>query len=263
MMRLARNLVQRRELLWVLLVREFAGRYRQSLLGVGWAVVQPVGLTVLVVGLRALLAGAEVSVREGQAAYAAVLPWTFFANALIFATASVVRGGAMLRKIYFPREIFVIAAVLTSLVDFVIAACVLGVLMVAAGHPLTVQALWIPALLLPLAGLAVGVGLLTSACAVYKRDIVYAMPFLLQFWMFASPVWYLLDEVRAKLSPGLFRVYLLNPLVGVVSAFRQVLFEGRPPAAGPLIYAVAVTGVVLVLFYALFKRLEMNFADVV
>jgi len=123
--------------------------------------------------------------------------------------------------------------------------------------------LWVPVLLLPLLMLAIGVGLLTSALAVYKRDIMYAMPFLLQFWMFGSPVWYSLHEIRAKLSPGWYTLYLLNPLAGVIDAYRSVLFEGRSPATAPLLYAIGVTAAVLVLCYALFSRLEMSFADVV
>lgn len=263
MIGLVRNVVQRRELLWVLLMREFSGRYRQSYLGLGWAVIQPVMLTFLVVGLRAVLAAEGFSLDETAMAFVSVLPWTYFANSLIFATASITRGGGLLKKIYFPREIFVVAAVMTCLVDFAVAGAMLVPIMALAGHGVNWHILWIPLLVFVMSLLAVAVGLVTGAAAVYKRDIMYGLPFVMQFWMVLSPVWYTLDEARERLSPRMFMLYLANPLAGLLDAFRRALYHGLPPDPGPTLYATAATLVVLALCYEFFKRVEPTFADVV
>jgi len=259
MIRSLRDLIARRELLWVLVLKEFRGRYRQSLLGLGWAVVQPLGLTFFAVLLRSVLARSGVPGRDVLDVFAAVLPWTFFSNAVIFGTASIVRNSAVLKKVYFPREVFVLSAVLTCLVDFCVAFLGLVVLMAWLGVSPGAGWVWLPVLVGMELLLAFGVCLFTASAAVYKRDIIYGMPFLMMFWMFLSPVFYGLAEV-----PEAWRgVYLLNPMAGVIAGFRSVIVEGRLASPEPLLYAAAATLGLLALGYGFFKRIEMRFADVI
>ncbi len=259
MIRALRNIIERRELLWVLILKEFSGRYRQSLLGLGWAIVQPVGLTFFAVLLRSLLTRSAELGQETLSVFAAVLPWTFFSSAVIFGTASIVRNGAILKKVYFPREIFVFSAVLTSLVDFCVAFGGLVILMLWLKAVPTLYFLCLPLLVLVEMTLALGVGLFTASVAVYKRDVIYGMPFLMMFWMFLSPIFYTLSDVPERWR----QVYFLNPMAGVIAGFRSVIVAGRISNVEPILYAVAVSLVVLVICYGLFRRIEMRFADVI
>ena len=259
MTRLLRDLIRRRELLWVLMRKDFAGAYRQSLLGIAWALIQPLGVTFLGVLLRTVFGRSGEFGHDVVFVFAASLPWAFLANGVLMGTASVVRNGSILKKVYFPREVFVVSAVATRLVDFLIATAGLAVIMALTGTPATLWLLTIPALLLILACLAVGISLFASAIAVFKRDVIYGMPFLLMFWMFASPVFYELSNVPAAWQ----KWYMLNPMAGIITAFRQVVLYGGSPGGRSVAYAAVTSLAVLGLGYAFFKRLEMRFADVV
>jgi len=253
-----KELVERRELLWVMVLREVSSRYRQSLLGLGWVLLQAPVLALLVMVVRYFVGRKPFEGAGLLTTYAGVLLWTFLSNALFFATPSVQRNGAMLKKIYFPRQILVASAVLTSLLDFIVGSIPLVVLMLLYGRA-TVHLVWVPAALALVLLLAGGVGLLTAALAVYKRDIIFAMPFLLQFWMFLSPVFYEAGEVRGRLS----RVYMLNPMAGLIESFRNVVARGAAPDYAHLAWAAGVVIVVLLVCQWVFRVLEVRFADVV
>ena len=259
MFELIKNIRERRELLAVLLSREFNSRYRQSLLGLSWAIIQPITLTFLIVGLRSIFLGAEDLAAESVATFSAVLPWTFFSNAVIFATGSVYRNGDMLKKIYFPRESLVLSSTLASLVDFFVAFLGLLVLMLITGSRIGATMLYMPALLAVTLTLAFAIGLFTSAVTVYKRDIFFGMPFIMQFWMFASPVLYKFEDVPERWRS----IYMLNPMAGLITGFRYSVAGGVPPSPVPLLLATVISFAALIVFYRLFKRLEMSFADVV
>lgn len=192
-------------------------------------------------------------------AYVALLPWTFFATSVTNATGSLVNHTQLITKVYFPREILPLTYIIAALFDFTIGLVVLGALMAWFQAPVTPAVLYLVPLVAVLAAWALAVSLLLSALQVRWRDIGFAMPVLVQVWMFVSPVIYPLSVVPDQWRP----LYLLNPVTGIINAFRDVLLRGRPPDAEPLVYAVVVTAIALPVAYLVFKRTEATMADVV
>jgi lipopolysaccharide transport system permease protein len=247
-----------RELLAFLAWRDVKVRYKQTALGAAWAVLQPAG-TMLVFTL--LFGGLAKMPSDGIPyalfAYGGLLPWTFFQSAVTNSSNSLVNNVNLVTKVYFPRLIIPIGSVLAGLIDFAVACVLLFPLQlyygVYPGHILLV-----PALLGLLVGLAAGVGLWASALNVYYRDVRYAQPFLLQLWMFLTPIIYPLGLV-----PEPWRwIVALNPLVGIISGFRAALFD-LPIEVVPLAISIAVTGAVLSTALLFFRRMESRFADVI
>ena len=239
-------------------------RYKQSRLGVLWALLQPLAIMLAFTLVFSLLGGAP---SEGAPyavfAYAALVPWTAFASGLSNATSSLTGHAALLTKVAFPREILPITYVIAAMVDAAVASLALGGLMLWYGIALTSSALWaLPALLL-LALWLLGTGLLLSAVHVRHRDVGLAVPMLLQVWIFATPVVYPLSLARGKLSPALYTAYILNPMAGIVDTFgRGVVLHSAPDAAA-LITATVVVLALLPCAYAYFKYAERTMADAV
>ncbi|HEY3248955.1 MAG TPA: ABC transporter permease [bacterium] len=256
---LAQRLGRSRELIGALVYRELAVRYRQSVLGLLWAVVQPVLLMVVFTAIQQVVAFRSGGTPYPVFAYAGLLPWTTFSNAVLFAGRSVVGNASIVRKIYFPWEILPTASVIVALVDFVLAFAVLLILLGYYGLPFHPTLLAIPVLLLVQTTLALGVGYATAALGVFRRDALLAIPFVMQIWMFASPVIYSAGAVPARLR-GLF---LLNPMAGVIEGYRAAILDGRWPSPELLGVSALVSGAVLLLGYAVFRRLEPLFADVI
>jgi lipopolysaccharide transport system permease protein len=191
--------------------------------------------------------------------YAALVPWTFFANGLGGATNSLVGSAHLIKKVYFPRLAIPLASVMSDAVDFAIAFVVLLLLMVYFRITPTPNVVWLPALLLLSVTTSLGVGLWLSALNVQFRDIRYIVPFITQFWMFATPIAYPSSLLAAKWRT----VYALNPMVGVVEGFRWALL-GTNTAPGPMLIVSSTAALALLIsgaFY--FRRMERNFADVV
>lgn len=248
-----------RELLYFLAWRDVKVRYKQTALGAAWAILQPV-LTMVVFSIFfGQLAGVPSDgVPYPLFSFAALLPWTFFSNALTQSSNSLVGSANLITKVYFPRLVVPIASVLSGIVDFVIAFAVLLVMMVIYHVTPGWGLLALPLFLLLALVTALGVGCWLSALNVEFRDVRYVVPFLTQFWLFASPVAYsthLLAEPWRTL-------YGLNPMVGVIDGFRWSLLNTSPP--GP-ITAVSAGAALLVLVTGLFyfRRMESTFADVV
>ena len=192
-------------------------------------------------------------------AYAALLPWTFFSTGVSNATGSLVNHTALITKVYFPREILPITYVIAALFDFVIGLAALAGLMVWYQVPITPSVLYLVPVVALLAGWILAVTLLTSAAQVRWRDVGVAMPVFVQILMFVSPVIYPLGLV-----PEAWRSwYLLNPMAGIIDAFRDVLLRAQFPDLLPLAYSAAVTAVALPLAYIVFKRAEATMADIV
>ena len=191
--------------------------------------------------------------------FAALVPWTFFANGLTQSAGSLVGNGNLIKKVYFPRLIIPLATLLAGLVDFLLAFAVLLLLMLGYGLRPGLNVLWLPLFLLLSVITALGVSLWLSALNVEFRDVRYAVPFLTQFWMFATPIAY-----SSSLLPEPWRaIYALNPMVGVVEGFRWALL-GTNNKPGLMVLVSALVAVVLLVsgaFY--FRRMEKNFADVV
>jgi lipopolysaccharide transport system permease protein len=255
-----RELWAYRELLLFFVWRDVKVRYKQTVLGVLWAVIQPFFTMVIF----SLFFGRLAQVPSDGVpypifSYAALVPWTFFANALTQASNSLVAGANMLKKIYFPRLTMPVATVLAGVVDFVLAFAVLLAMMFYYGLVPTANVLWLPLFLLLALVTSLGVGLWLSAMNVQFRDVRYIVPFLTQAWLFATPIAY-----PSSLLPEFWRpFYGLNPMVGVVEGFRWALL-GTETAPGPMIGVsalVAVTLFVSGVFY--FRRMEKTFADVV
>jgi lipopolysaccharide transport system permease protein len=249
-----------RELLFFLTWRDVKVRYKQTVLGVAWAIIQPV-FTMVVFSLffGHLAKMPSDGIPYPIFSYAALVPWQFFANGLSASSNSLVGSANLIRKVYFPRLVIPISSVVSGAVDFVLAFLVLLGMMLAYGVAPTWNALWLPLLLLLALVTALGAGLWLTAMNVQFRDVRYAVPFLIQAWMFATPIAYpssLLDEPWRTL-------YGINPMVGVVEGFRWALL-GTETAPGPIVLISALVAVGLLVggaFY--FRRMEKTFADVV
>jgi lipopolysaccharide transport system permease protein len=249
-----------RDLLRTLSAHRISVRYRQTVLGVFWAVLQPLLMMAIFVGVFSYLARIP---SEGSPyalfAYTALLPWTYFSTAVTNATGSLVNHTQLITKVYFPREILPLTYVIASLFDFVLGLVALVGLMMWYDVAVTLAILYLGPVVLVLSGWILAVALLCSAAQVRWRDIGVAMPLVVQIVMFASPVIYPLGLVPASLRPW----YLLNPLAGIVNSFRDVLLRGIAPEPVPLLYATIVTACTLPVAYAIFKRAEATMADVV
>lgn len=249
-----------RELLYFLVWRDIKVRYKQTALGVAWAIIQPFfTMVVFSIFFGRLAKIPSDGIPYPIFAYCALLPWQLFAHALTESSNSLVANERLISKVYFPRLVVPIAPVLAGLVDFVIAFVILIGMMIYYRVTPTPTIWTVPLFLVLAVGAALGVGLWLSALNVQYRDVRYTVPFLTQFWLFATPVAY-----PSSLVPEPWRaLYGLNPMAGVVEGFRWALL-GRGEIPGPLL-AVSVA-VVLMLFVGglyYFRRMEKTFADVV
>lgn len=249
-----------RELLYFLVWRDIKVRYRQTLLGASWAVIQPfMTMVVFSVFFGGLAKIPSDGIPYPIFAFAALVPWTAFANGLNQSSNSLVGNAHLITKVYFPRLIVPLASVFSSIVDFLVAFVVLIGLMLFYGIVPTLNVLWLPLFLLLALVTALGVGLWLSALNVEYRDVRYLLGFVTQIWLFATPIAY-----PSSMLPEPWRtVYGLNPMAGVVEGFRWALL-GTNSAPGPII-AVSTTVAALILvsgaFY--FRRMEKTFADIV
>lgn len=255
-----RSLWEYRELLYFLTWRDIKVRYKQTALGAAWAILQP-SATMLIFSL---FFGRLVKVPSDGIPYplfsfAALVPWTFFANGLNQSSNSLIASANLLKKVYFPRLAIPIATVLAGVVDFILAFGVLLVMIVFYRVTPTIKILWTPLLLLLAFVTSLGVGLWMSALNVKYRDVRYVVPFMIQIWLFATPVAY-----PSSLLPEPWRtVYGLNPMVGVVEGFRWALL-GTNTGPGWMVFASALAAVIILVTGAVyFRYMERTFADVV
>jgi lipopolysaccharide transport system permease protein len=249
-----------RELLYFLTWRDVKVRYKQTALGAAWAIIQPFFTMVVFSLFFGRLAGIPSDgVPYPIFSFAALVPWTFFANGLNQSSNSLVGSADLIKKVYFPRLAVPIATVLSGVVDFALAFLVLLGMMLYYGVIPTVNVLWLPLFLLLALVTSLGVGLWLSALNVKYRDVRYTVPFLTQFWLFSTPIVY----PSSLLSEPWRTLYGLNPMVGVVEGFRWALL-GTDTAPGPIIAASSVAAITILVggaFY--FRRMEKTFADVV
>lgn len=248
-----------RDLLYFLTWRDVKVRYKQTALGAAWAIIQPL-FTMLIFWLFfGRLAGMPSDgVPYPLFALAGLIPWTFFANAVTSSGNSLVGSANLITKVYFPRMIIPFAAVGAGLIDLAIAFGLMAAMMIWFGVVPTLSLLLLPLLVLLTTLLAIGVGMWMSALNVKYRDIRYALPFLIQLWMFASPIIY-----PVSLLPARWRWALaINPMTGIIDGFRAALFGRRPDWQA---LAISATVIISVLIYAAyhFRRMEKTFADVV
>ena len=249
-----------RELLLFLVWRDIKVRYKQTLLGAAWAVLQPLlAMLVFTLLFGRLAKLPSDNIPYPLFVYTALLPWQLFAFALTESSNSLVTNQHLIRKVYFPRLIVPISSVLVGLVDFAISFLVLAGMMVYYGvRPAPTALLFIPFLLLAILT-ALGVGIWLSALNIQYRDVKYVIPFLTQLWMFATPVAY-----SATLVPVEWRsLYGLNPMTGVVQGFRWALLGSGSGSNSMILISIAAVVFVLIGGLAYFKRMERSFADIV
>jgi lipopolysaccharide transport system permease protein len=256
-----------RELIAFLAIRDLRVRYRQTLLGAGWAVLQPL-LTMAAFTLLfgALLGGDRLPTNAGVpyaiSTYCALVPWQLFATALTSSSNSLVHNQALVTKVYFPRLIAPLAPVLAALVDFAIAFAVLAGMMLWAGLPIGWQVAALPLFVALAVAASFAVAVWLAALNALYRDVRHAIPFLIQVWMFASPVVYTTASVMEGRPDWLRHLYALNPMAGVIEGFRWALLGGAPPG---LEIAMSLA-IVLVVGWAglhFFRRLERRLSDVI
>lgn len=255
-----RDLWHYRELIYFLAWRDTVVRYKQTVIGVAWALIRP-ALTMLVfVGFRRLIGLPPGTVPDPLLVFAAVLPWQFFSGALSESSASLIGNANLISKIYFPRLLIPFAAVATTLIDFAITLALLFALMLWYRFLPGWQIAALPFFVLLTFGLSLGFGLLFAALNVEYRDFRYIVPFIVQFGLFVSPIAFSTANVPEKWRS----LYALNPLVGIIDGFRWSLLGGQVPLDAETVWiATAVTAAVIVLGVWYFRRMEHGFADVI
>lgn len=259
-----RRLPRFSDLLRTLTVHRLRVRYKQSRLGIAWAIIQPLAM-MLVFTLMFTVLGRSPSgdLPYPLFAYSALVPWVAFSGGLSNGSMSLTSHASLLTKVYFPREILPITYVLAALVDLGLALLALFAMMLWFGIGLSMTALWaLPAVVL-LAGFLAGGTLLLSAVQVRHRDVGIAMPVILQVWLFATPIIYPLDAVRSALPPWMYSLYILNPMAAVVDTFRRALVLQQGPDVQVLASGLLVTAILLPVGYVYFKAHERTMADAV
>jgi len=248
-----------RELIYTFAARDVKVRYKQTALGASWAIIQPL-FTMIVFSI--FFGGLAKVPSEGIPypifSYSALLPWTLFAEGITRSTSSMISNANIITKVYFPRLVMPVSGILSPVVDFTVAFIILIGMMLYYGFTPTINIVWLPAFILLALTLSLGVGLWLSALNVQYRDFQYTVPFIIQLWLFSSPVVY-----PSTLVPEKYQlIYGLNPMAGVIEGFRWALLGTEPP--GSVIFvSMLMVAVILISGAYYFKRMEKTFADVV
>ncbi len=255
-----RTLVRHRELVWSLTRKDIRSRYKQSVLGVAWALLQPLAMMLVYTLVFSRIARIDTGgIPYPIFSYIALLPWTFFATGLSTGTECLVGNFSLITKIFFPREVFPISAILGKTADLGLGMLVLIPLLVYYRIDLTWHVLLVLPILFVQVCLMLGIAFLLSSWNLFYRDIRHAMPLLTQLWMYLTPIVYPL-----KLVPERYlSVYMLNPMASVMESFRRVLLEGKAPMWDYLGLSLAVSVLFLTIGYRTFKRLEPAFAEMI
>jgi lipopolysaccharide transport system permease protein len=245
-------------LLRALVVRDVTSRYRRSSLGMWWAFIQPLVLMLLFTMLRGFVDIPSDGVPYLLFSYVGLVPWTFFTNAVSACGPSIIQNAEIIKKISMPKEVFPLAAVVATLFDLAMSAIVLAILMIYYKVPIGPAILWIPVLSLLMVGTAFAIGILLAGLGTFRKDFIFATPFLTQAWLFITPVIYPLSSVPEEWRS----IYMLNPMVGVIEGFRAVLIKGQSPELQPLVFSALMMIVILSVSWPLFRKLSDYFADV-
>ena len=254
------KLYQYRYLLWMWIQRDIKIRYKQSLLGIAWAIIQPVSLMIIF----SLIFSYFVRMPSDGLpypifSYIGILPWTLFANSISFGVPSLVTNMNLITKIYFPREILSITPVGSGLLDFGLGFLVFFLFMFFYRVPLHWTILWVPFLMVIQVILTLGITLFASALNIFYRDIRFVVPLILQIWFYASPIIYSTSSV-----PGWLQGYYpLNPMVGIIDSYRRTVLLGQPPSLTYLMISSVLSILLFLGAYGYFKVVEWKFADMI
>lgn len=248
------------ELVQELTGREIKARYKQSVLGYAWVILNPFfQMLVMAFIFSQLLRFPTIGVPYAVFLYAGLLPWNLFANSLTHSTNSLVNNASLLTKVYFPREIFLISTILAKIVDYLLASSVFVLFMFYFQLPVTWHILWFIPIFFLQQLFTYGLSLIFAAINLFYRDIQYVLTLLLTVWMYLTPVIYPVD-----LFPDKYRfVFQFNPMAVIINAYRQVILGGGPPNLQSLGIGLVVSIIIYLLGHRLFKKLEGTFADVV
>ena len=272
MLRAAQNIYDYRELMFTLAWKNIALRYKQAYLGIAWAIIKPIALMLIFTLVKSFVGIESGNIPYPVLVFAALMPWTFFQESASDGVNSVVSNTALIKKIYFPREIFPITSVLTKLVELGINFVILAGLMVWYGMQPSIYMLWVPLIVAYTVLAALTIALVGAAVNVYFRDVGQALPVLLSLMMYASPVIYPLQLVKDKLvaqqsagewSNALYTLYTLNPLAGIIDGFQSVVLRSAHPDLSAMTPGAILVALLLPLSYLYFKRAESHFADVI
>ncbi len=272
MISVARNLFNYRELILALAKKNIVVRYKQAYLGLLWAVIKPVMLMLIFTLVKSFVGIETNDIPYPILTFAALMPWIFFQESAAEGVNSITSNTALIKKIYFPREVFPLTAMVTKLVELAIGFLILAALMIYYQMLPTLQALWVPLIIFYTMLVALTISLFGSALNVYYRDVAQALPVLLSLAMYASPVIYPLSLVKTKLldeqaagewSNALYTLYNINPLAGIIDSFQRCLLQGQAPDFNSLLPGFIATIVLLPLSYLYFKKAEDWFADII
>jgi lipopolysaccharide transport system permease protein len=248
--------IEYRELLLQMTMRDLLIRYKQAIMGFGWAIFMPVVNTAVFTVVFTRVASLDTPVAYPVYAYTGLLAWNFFASALRFSVTSLTGNSVLVTKVYFPREIFPFSAVAVSAVDFVLGSVVLAALMVYYGVQVTPTVLWVPVIFLVQVVFTTAVALLVSMANLFYRDVKYLFEVVITIWMFATSVVYPVDRVGGKLGV----VMDWNPLTPVIDSYRNTLLLGMPPSPA-LSWAATISVLLLAVAWVVFHRAEFQFAE--
>ncbi|MHB1332232.1 MAG: ABC transporter permease [Sulfuriferula sp.] len=272
MIQASKSLYGYRELLIALAWKNITVRYKQAYLGIAWAILKPLTLMLIFTLVKSFVGIDSGTIPYPILTFAALMPWTFFQESASEGVTSVVGNANLIKKIYFPREIFPLTAVVTKLVELGINFFILAGLMVWYQMMPSIYMLWVPLIIFYTLLAALTVAFVGAAVNVYYRDVGTALPVLLSLLMYASPVIYPLHLVKDKLlvhqaagewSHTLYTLYTLNPLAGIIDAFQSVVLRNEAPDVAAMIPGMILIAILLPLSYAFFKRAESYFADVI
>ncbi len=272
MIRVARNIYNYRELLGVLAWKNITVRYKQAYLGIAWAILKPVSLMLIFTLVRSFVGIESGDIPYPILTFAALMPWILFQESATDGINSVVGNASLIRKIYFPREIFPLTAVTTKLVEFGINCLILAGLMIWYGMVPTVYIFWAPLIIFYTLLVALTLSFFGAALNVHYRDISQFLPVALSLLMYASPVIYPLSLVKEKLleqraagdwSDFLYTLYTANPLAGIIDAFQRAVLHGKAPDLMSMLPGFIALTILLPLSYRFFKRAEDYFADMI
>ncbi|HHJ81118.1 MAG TPA: ABC transporter permease [Candidatus Tenderia electrophaga] len=267
-----KNLYTYRELILVLAWKNIAVRYKQAYMGLAWAVLKPLMLMLIFTLVKSFVGIDSGDIPYPVLVFAALMPWIFFQESASEGVGSVVAHTALIKKIYFPREIFPLVAMTTKLLELGISFIILAGLMAWYGMVPSATILWVPVIIAYTMLAALTISLFGAAVNVYYRDMATALPVVLSLFMYASPVIYPLSLVKQKLlveqaagdwSSTLYTLYMLNPLAGIIDAFQGALFRAESPDISTLLPGMIAILILLPLSYLYFKRAEAYFADVI
>lgn len=258
------DLAQYTDLIYTLSMHRIRVRYKQSVLGVSWAIMQPLSLMLTYTVIFSYIT--KIS-SEGLPypifAFAGLLPWLYFQTALTSATGGLVSHRDLITKVYFPREILPLTYVIAAAFDFLVSSTVLAAMMLYYGVTVTWYVLYAVPILAIMTVFMVGVSLMLSATQVRIRDVGVAIPLVLQLWMFATPIVYPYSAIAGKIARPLEIAYTLNPLVGVIENFRRVVLQGVTPHFATLGMSLVISMVLLPVAYVYFKHIEGTMADII